>query len=120
VRFNQVDGEHVVATAGTDRPRALVLGMLNIIPHAGWSGFTRVAGQIGIGISSKAPAIATGLGIRFAQPSRMVFSIGAVFPFVQELEGIALGEKVAGEASLDSFIKWRLSSRPSLYVGVQR
>lgn len=117
---NMVGTTHVVAEAGTSKPRAMLVSMFNLIPNTGWHGFTRVVGQLGAGVTTEAAALLAGGGIRFSQPSRVVLTFGAMFPFVKTLTKLKVGDTVAGEAALQADIGRSLASRPSFYIGLQR
>lgn len=118
---NDTGGGHVIVDAGEYRPNTIVMEMLNLIPNAGWSGFTRLMGQLGLGITKEAAVVLVGGGIRFTQPARFVLSFGALFPFVQELkEGVRVGDAIAGEAALEEKVQRVLGRRPSFYIGIQR
>ena len=121
-RFNTNDPGtgHVVADAGSDKPRALIVGMLNFMPNTGWTGFTRLIGQVGIGATAEAPVLLAGGGIRFTAPAKFVLTFGAAFPFQKELKTFKIGSPVAGEAELKKDIQWHLAMRPALYIGIQR
>lgn len=63
--------------------------------------------------------VLTGAGIRFSQPMRFVLSVGALFPFEQELTDLKLGSPVAGEAALQKDLQ-RTIGKPSLYIAIQK
>jgi hypothetical protein len=119
-RTNEDGAGHVVADAGTTRPRVLAIAMLNLIPNVGWSGFTRVVGQLGIGATTQSPLLLAGAGIRFNQPARFTLTAGAAFPFIQQLKSLSVGSRVAGEGDLTRDLERTLTRRPSIYIGIQR
>lgn len=118
-RTNETSAGHVVADAGTLRPRALAIAMLNLIPNTGWSGFTRLVGQLGVGATVESPVLLAGAGIRFTQPSRFTLTAGAAFPFIQQPKKFGIGTIVPGEAALKSDLQ-RTLGQPSFYIGIQR
>lgn len=118
---NDTTGGHVIVDAGDYRPNTIVMEMLNLIPNTGWSGFTRLVGQIGLGVTKEAAVALVGGGIRFTQPTPFVVSFGALFPFIQALkDGVHVGDAIAGEAALVDNVQRVLGRRPSFYVGIQR
>ncbi len=120
-KTNAVAGHHVIAEAEEYRPKTIPMEMLNLMPNTGWRGFTRLIGQIGLGVTTEAAVVLAGAGIRFSAPTNFVLTAGAVFPFTQKLkDGVKVGDTVAGEADLTSKVERVLNRRASFYIGIQR
>ncbi len=119
-RTNQVGSEHFVADAGVDRPRMVAASMLNLIPNTGWSGFTRLVGQVGIGATTESPLVLVGGGLRLSHDRNLTLSFGAAFPFQKRLKSLKVGDKVAGDAALEQDVERALARRPAFYLGIQR
>lgn len=119
-KTNVVDGQAVVADAGASRPRMVAVAMANFIPNTGWSGFTRLIGQIGIGANTDSPVLLAGGGLRLTAPSAMVLTFGAAFPFVQRLKTLTIGANVDGEAALEKDLERALARKPAFYIGFQK
>jgi hypothetical protein len=119
-RTNQVGSEHFVADAGVDRPRMVAATMLNLIPNTGWSGFTRLVGQLGIGATTESPLLLAGGGLRLSHDRNLTLSFGAAFPFQKRLKTLKVGDPVAGDAALEQDVERALARRPAFYIGIQR
>jgi len=118
-KTNDSSGVHVVADGGDYTPHTIPMGMLNLMPNTGWSGFTRLVGQVGVGVTKESIVVLTGAGIRFSAPVKFVLSAGALFPFEQELTDLKLGSVVAGEAALQKDLQ-RTLGKPALYIAIQK
>lgn len=119
-RTNQVGDQHFVADAGIDRPRMVAASMLNLIPNTGWSGFTRLVGQVGIGATTESPLVLVGGGLRLSHDRNLTLSFGAAFPFQKRLKSLKVGDQVAGDAALEQDVERALAKRPAFYLGIQR
>jgi hypothetical protein len=92
--------------------------MLNLL----WSntlGWVYPGIQVGIGSARNYPLLMTGGVLRFVGSSNMSLSVGASFPWYQELKTLKLGDPVAGTADIEKDLRFHLAG-PSLYVGLQR
>lgn len=116
----EVNGQTVVAAAGSDVQRVAAVGMLNIIPNFGFRGPLWLVAQVGIGTGPEHPLLLAGGGLRFSSPVNISLTAGAAWAWKQELQQLTLGEPVSGTADVERDVGYRLDPVPSFFIGVQR
>jgi hypothetical protein len=101
----QADGTQVVSLSTRKTVSYSGAVLLNGVCRCGMDSFAYPMIQIGVAAGGDAPAILTGLGLRFTRPKRLALSVGGILAWVKDLDKLRVGGPVSGTAEIEADLK---------------
>lgn len=111
-----VDGKTAVSAPVYDKYAIVAAAHLNLIVNL--HGLINPMLQLGVGTAKELPSFLAGGGIRFSKPKHMAMTGGFLWTWRKELDKLKVDDIIENTAALDNDLKYRLTTKPAFYIGI--